>query len=197
MSDQLLARMPASANRLSNPEKREYTYKAKNGSTIVGGYAEIPKGNFAHFMGFKPPSKEELSGKADVQGNRVIELALQRQMQELGEGMTKNASSFRNNFISDGHLVNRPGREMAMFSETNNAIGKGIDFESTPITPGMLGASANPQYMVEFVEKSRKDSYRYLEAQYRSDWASKSTGMISTMMKARHDAIRKSIGEVR
>jgi hypothetical protein len=84
-----------------------------------------------------------------------------------------------------------------MLKEGMDAINRGLENQEGTIKPGQLSSAMTPQYIFKFAEQSRKDNYRYLEMQYRVDWASKSTSMISTMMKARHESIRKSFNEIK
>jgi hypothetical protein len=182
-------------NRLAT-EKREKTYRAPNGDIILSGNARIPKGDFAHFMGIKPASAQEKKGEAHVAPKRVVELALRKEISELGANAMKNAAAYRNIFVSDDHLKNLPGREKDMIQENFDSLQKGMEKHDAEIK-GKLGDSMSVQYMHKFAEQSRKDNYRYLEAQYRSDWASKSVTMISTMMKTRHESIKKSFNEIK
>jgi hypothetical protein len=47
------------------------------------------------------------------------------------------------------------------------------------------------------VELNNASNMHYLEMQYKFQWASKSFGVISNLMKVRHDSTKKSINEVR
>ena len=177
--------------------KREKVFRTKSGDLTLGGNAKIPNGDFAHFLGWKGPSPEEISGEKKPSPGRVIELALHKEITELGKSTANNAASYRNMFASDARLVNLPGREQDVIKENLDSIQNSLEKQEGVLHPGNLGAAMSPQYMFKFAEQSRKDNYRYLEAQYRADWASKSTSMISTMMKARHESIRKSFNEVK
>jgi hypothetical protein len=183
-------------NRLST-EKREKVYRTKEGDVIPGGNARITKGDFAHFMGIKPATEGEKKGETYMPSKRVIELALRQEMQDLGANAMKNAASYRNQYVSDDQFKNLPGREKDLIKENFDSLQKGMDKQEARLQPGALGGSSSMQYMTKFAEQSRKDNYRYLEAQYRSDWASKSVTMISTMMKTRHESIKKSFNEVK
>ena len=176
---------------------REKVFRTKSGDIITGSSGgKIPKGDFGHFLGWKGASKEELSGEKKPSAGRVIELALRKEINDLGKRAMQNPSHAYFG-AGDSRLANLPGREKDVIKENLYHLQTGLEKQEGSLQPGNLGAAMTPQYMFKFAEQSRRDNYRYLEAQYRADWASKSTTMISTMMKARHESIRKSFNEVK
>ena len=52
------------------------SYRTKEGD-LLGGNTRIPRGDFGAFLGYKPPTPEELSGQKQVSGGRVVELELE------------------------------------------------------------------------------------------------------------------------
>src|SRR4051794_12248944 len=63
----------------------------KNGDA-VGNNWSVPKADFGKFLGYKAPTPDEQTGKAPVSGQRVMELALQKEMQDIGLGAAKNGN---------------------------------------------------------------------------------------------------------
>ncbi len=159
--------MPLS--QLMSERNRAVYIKDKRGD-VVGGNYHVPKGDFARFLGFKPETKEEKQG--NVEGWRTVEIAIQKEMNKLGESAMKNGMAYRNMYIANGRFDNEPGREKDM-------IASGLD-------------SIN-----ESLEVGHASGIRYLEMQYKFHLASTNFGSISNLMKARSDSIKKTINEIR
>ena len=143
----------------------------KNGDIIGSGF-KMPKGDFGHFLGWKPESRAERSGEKKVSGARALEIAIHKQINELGNSAVKNGDMYRNMYISWGKFSNEPGREKDMLQSGMDAI-------------------------KESVELGHSMGMRYLEMQYKFQLAFKNFGSISNLMKTRHEAVKKSISEVR
>jgi len=153
------------------PKATERAYYAKNvDGDIRGSGFQIPKGDFGTFLGFKKPNERELQG--DVSGSRAIEVAVHKQMNDLGKASMKNGQAYTNLWIASGRYEKQPGRE-------GDAIKAGMDS------------------MNESVELGHAMGMRYLEMQYKFQWASMSFGTVSNLMKARNDSVKKAINEVR
>lgn len=183
------------------PEKkdREWVYRTKDGTLIGGNYA-IPNGDFAAFLGYAPPTAEELSGKTPVSGSRVIELALRNEMQVVGERSTQTGQQARNQYIAWGAYTNSPGREADVVRDLEDASTEAQVKSESTIKPGSVGFASSEQYMKmleEYHQRSKRDNMRYLEMQYKFHYSSKSYGTISNMMKVRHDATVRAIRESR
>src|SRR5688500_14896564 len=104
--------------------KRQAYIRAKNGDYIGNNWV-VPKGDFSHFLGYKAPTEAELTGKQQVSGSRVIELALQAEMKEIGEGAAKRGNEYRNMYVAPGRFENEPGRERDMMKDGLDAIQQG------------------------------------------------------------------------
>jgi hypothetical protein len=141
----------------------------KNGDVVGSGYS-VPKGDFARFLGYKPPTDKENQG--DVSGNRILEVALQKQFKELGKGTTKTGSGYLNLWVASGRHETGPGHE-------KDAVAANIDA------------------MNQSLEVGQATNMRYLEMQYKFQYMSMSFGTISNLMKARNDSVKKSINEVK
>ena len=181
-----------------NKTGRDFTYKNEAGD-LVSGNSETPNGDFSRFLGFKPPTAEELAGKGSPSSQRVIELALQRAFNEVGGGAMKTGMLARNQYISHGPYENMPGRAQDMVKDGLDSV-KEAQQGSEPLRPGAFGASGAGEYMKimqEYHVKSSDDNMRYLEMQYKFLYASKSHGTISTLMKVRHEATRSAIRDVK
>ncbi len=152
-------------------ENRQVHLKAKNGDLIGANY-RIPKGDFAHFLGYKAPSKDEEGGKEKVTADRVLEMALHKEFNELGTKAMSRGSAYRNMYVSHGFFENKPGREGDMMKD------------------GMDSIRAS-------VELNKASNVYYLEMQYKFMLASKNFGVISNLMKVRNESTKKAISEVR
>lgn len=179
-------------------QEREYYLRNKDGDK-VGGNFTIPKGDFSHFLGYKPATKAEKSGDEQPSGSRVIELALQKEMNSLGEGAAKHGMEFRNWYAAWGGYENQPGREKDLIKSGidafNNSMEKDSDLNLTKSST--MGNSNYFEQLEKYQKSSSETNVRYLEMQYKFDQASKSHGMISNLMKVRHEAISRAIHESR
>lgn len=140
--------------------------------TIRGGNFSIPQGDFARFLGWKAPTDKEKSGQKKMSGGRTLEVAIQKQLNELGKGAMQRGMAYRNQYISWGRFSNEPGREKDMIKSGLDAVN-------------------------ESVELGHAMGIRYLEMQYKFQLASKNFGSISNLMKARHESIKKAVNDVR
>ena len=152
-------------------QKRSGWVKNKKGDAIGSGFL-MPKGDFAAFLGWKPETEAEKSGKKPVSGSRAIEIAIRKQIDTLGKQATRNGELYRNMYISHGRFENEPGRE-------RDLVESGLDS------------------IKESVELGHAMGIRYLEMQYKFQLAFKNFGTISNLMKTRHESVKKSISEVR
>ena len=150
---------------------RKVWVKKKNGD-LEGWRFNIPKGDFARFLGYKPPTADEKSGKKQVSANRVLEVALQKSFNKLGPQALQRGSAYTNMYIAYGAHSNKPGR-------AKDAIRDGLD---------SIKAS---------VELNKASNVFYLEMQYKFQLANKNFGTISNLMKVRHESTKKAINEVR
>lgn len=184
-------------------KKRESYITNKKGDA-VGNNWTVPKADFSTFLGYKPASQGELAGKAPVTGHRVLEVALQREFQTLGEGAAARGNSYRNMFVAQGKFQNQPGREKDAIKDGIDSIRQGPDKGSTSHdkATGGLGehkgvlASGMEQYlsaMDKSQAKTHNDNVRYLEMQYKFQEISKQDSTISNLMKTRHDAVSRVI----
>ena len=152
--------------------KDRQVFIRKNNGDLAGSNWVVPKGDFAHFLGYRKASKEELSGDKQVTGERVLELVMRKQFQKLGPKAMQRGEMYRNMYISHGAYASQPGREGDMIKD-------GIDSIKSS------------------VEMNNKSNMFYLEMQYKFQWASKSFGTISNLMRTRNEATKKAINEVR
>jgi hypothetical protein len=157
-----------SLSKSSAAERKTYLTTTK-GDVVGSGYA-IPKGDFARFLGMKPPTPAESEGK--VAGFRAIEVALQKQFNQLGPRAVKNGSGYRSVGSAIGAFDGEPGREL-------DAAANGLDA------------------MKNSVELGHSMGMQYLEMQYKFQLASTNYGAISNMMKARYETVKKSLDGVR
>src|SRR5688572_13396314 len=107
-------------------EQRDVHIKTKNGD-LVGPNYRIPGGDFARFLGYKQASKEEKEGKTPVTADRVLEMALQKEFQELGSKAMHRAGAYRNMYVSHGVYENQPGREKDMMKEGLDSIRSSVE----------------------------------------------------------------------
>lgn len=175
--------------------------KNKEGDAVGNNYT-VPKADFAAFLGYKPPTPDELSGKAPVTGHRAIEVAIQKSMGELGEGAAERGNTYRNMYVANGRYQNEPGREKEMIKDGLDSIQSGAEMNSTQKKmsapksgESMLSDSAKQYFtrMESSQAKSHNDNVRYLEMQYKFQEISKQDGVISNLMKTRHDAVSRTI----
>jgi hypothetical protein len=154
---------------LTPKTERSSYLKATNGDAIGSGF-HVPKGDFARFLGYKPPTDKEAQG--DVTGGRVLEVALQKQFNEVGQATAKTGHSYNNLWIASGRYEKVPGQEKAAIA-------------------------ANMDAMNQSLEVGQATNMRYLEMQYKFQYMSRSFGTISNLMKARNDSVKKAINEVK
>jgi hypothetical protein len=152
-------------------ENRQVHLRAKNGDLIGSNY-RIPKGDFAHFLGFKAPTDGEESGKEKVTADRVLEMALHKEFNELGSKAMSRGSAYRNMYVSHEYFTNKPGRERDMLKDNMDSI-------------------------QQSVELNKASNMYYLEMQYKFMLASKNFGVISNLMKVRNESTKKAINEVK
>lgn len=150
--------------------KDRKTYLTTTKGDVVGSGYSVPKGDFARFLGMKPPTPQEAGG--GVAGFRAIEVALQKQFNQLGRSAVKNGSKYRSVGGALGAFDNEPGREI-------DAAANGLDA------------------MKDSVEMGHAMGMQYLEMQYKFQLASTNYGAISNMMKARYETVKKSLDGVR
>ena len=154
---------------LTPKTERAQFLTTKNGDVLGSGY-HIPKGDFARFLGYKPPTNKENQG--DVSGSRVMEVALQKQFGELGKATTKNGSAYLNLWVASGRYEKGPGQEKSAIA-------------------------ANMDAMNQSLEVGQAMGMQYLEMQYKFQYMSMSFGTVSNLMKARNDSVKKAINEIR
>ena len=152
----------------SAEDRKAYVTK-KNGDVVGKGFS-VPKGDFSRFLGMKPPSPAEQGGQ--VAGFRAIEVALQKQFNQLGRNSVKRGADYTNIGGALGAFDNEPGREM-------DAAQNGLDA------------------MKNSVEMGHAMGMQYLEMQYKFQLAGTNYGAISNMMKARYETVKKSLDGVR
>lgn len=158
-------------SRLNPEQNRKVWIKNKKGDAVGSGFL-IPKADFAHFLGWKKATKEEESGKKPIDAWRTLELAIQKEMDTVGKSAVQNGERYRNLFIAPSKYENAPGREKEMLNE-------GVDS------------------IQQSVEMGHATSMKYMELQYKFLLASKNFSVISNLMKVRHEAMKKSVSEIR
>lgn len=176
-------------------QQRSSYITGKDGDAIGHNWT-IPKADFAKFLGYKPATPDELSGKAQVSGHRVLEIAMQKEMQEIGEGAAKDGPAFRNMYVASSKFANTPGRDADAIKETVDAIRQGPEKNSTESLNLHMGSAATEQYFSQVQKmqtQTHNDNVRYLELQYKLQEMSKQTGAISNLMKTRHDSVSRVI----
>lgn len=174
-------------------EARTRCIKNKDGD-LVGNNFTIPKADFSAFMGYKPATQGELSGKAQVTGHRGIEVALQKSFNRIGEGAAERGNVCRNMYVANGRFQNEPGGEKDMIKDGLDSIKAGPDANSTrgksDLKIDTMLSDSQKQYFARMdarQAKSHNDNVRYLEIQYKFQEISKQDGVISNLMKTRHD----------
>jgi hypothetical protein len=173
--------------------KREAFIKNANGDAVGNNWV-APKADFGKFLGYKGASPTELTGDQPITGSRIIELALQKEAQDLGMGAAKHGNQYRNIAISWGRFNNEPGRERDMIKDGIDAIRQGSDKNSME----QKGARMTPANMLleqtgRMQKESHNDNIKYLEMQYRFQEMGKQESVISNLMKTRHDNISRMI----
>lgn len=179
----------------STSSKRQAYIRGKNGD-LIGNNWSVPKGDFSNFMGYKPPSQEELTGKKPISGGRVIELALQKEMAALGEGAAQHGNEYRNIYVAPFRFQNEPGREKDMIASGIDAIQQGPEKSTAAAEVNRMGSLSPAKYMEmlnTYSEKTKNDNVRYMEMQYKFMNISKQEGTISNLMKVRNDAVKGAI----
>ena len=174
---------------------RESFIKSPNGDLIGNNYT-VPKGDFGAFLGYKNATPAELAGDKPLTGARIIEIALQKEMKEIGMGAAKNGNNYRNSGISWGRYNNEPGREKDMLRDALDAIKQGQDKNSIEDKVGKMTAGSVTPYidqLQKFQKSSSNDNIKYLEMQYKFQEISKQEGTISNLMKTRHDCVSRTI----
>jgi hypothetical protein len=199
-----------------------YWVDKKNGQAVGVNYT-VPNKDFSYFLGYAPPSAAELNGKSNLSGSRIIELSLQKRMQEIGEGATLRGTAYSNTSIAGSEHHNSPGKERSMINDTLDAwkegpektnstysflksLGKAKNLgdatavaESSEVrreaaSPGM--SPSMTQYfkaLSAYQHQSKDDNIHYLEMQYKFQEMSKHDDTLSNLMKTRHDAITRII----
>lgn len=174
--------------------RRETYIKGANGDAVGNNWL-VPKADFGTYLGYKGATPEELKGDKPLSGARVIELALQAESKELGEGAAKNGNKYRNIAVSWGRFNNEPGRERDMIKDGLDAIRQGP--EKGAMEHKISHMSPTMQAYVDETRKMQKDSHndnvKYLEMQYRFSEMSKQDGILSNLMKVRNDAVTRTI----
>lgn len=213
-------KMSSSEAQVADQTAKERTaYITNKQGDAVGNNFVVPKADFGSFLGYKPPTPGELSGKEPITGRRVMEVALQKSFGEVGMGAAERGNTYRNMYVANGRFQNEPGREKEMIKDGLDSIRAGADMNSTrsamradsgstslqvggqgqaqtkAAAPSML-SGAQKQYFTKLEAsnaKSHNDNVRYLEMQYKFQEISKQDGVISNLMKTRHDAVSRTI----
>ncbi len=177
--------------------KRDYTFKNKSGD-LVGNAFVVPKGDFARFLRYAPPTPAEKDGSAKMSGYRVLELALQDEMKVLGEGAAARAADYVNIYVAGEGYDDKPGSEKARMygglDGINNIFDRDVKWDYSAM--GQIGHMGNTHYMqmmTQLTERIRDANTRHLEMQYKFDQIHRSQSTVSTLMKARHDSIVRAI----
>jgi hypothetical protein len=178
--------------------RRESYITNKNGDAVGNNWV-APKGDFAHFLGYKQATPQEASGDHPTAGSRVIELALQKEASELGMGAAKHGNSYRNQAISWGRYNGEPGREGDMLKDGIDSIRASAEHNSMESKHGAEMGKMSPasqKYIDEskrMQRESHNDNVKYLEMQYRFQEMGKQEGIISNLMKTRSDNVSRMI----
>jgi hypothetical protein len=193
----------SAANVAEKTQAQRSSFLIDKSGDAVGNNWSVPKADFSKFLGYKPPTPEEQSGKSQVSGQRVMELALQKEMQDIGLGAAKNGNAYRNMYVSQGKFANEPGREVDMIKDGLDAVRRGPEkntMESTNLRLGQAGAGQYADRMAAIQDQAAKiqqashnDNVKLLEMQYKFQEMSKQQGTISNLMKTRHDSISRTI----
>lgn len=177
-------------------QRQDYLTDAK-GAAIGGNYTVDGAGgkpDFSKFMGIKPPTADELNGTVKTDGRRALELAMSKEIQELGMKSAKSGNAARNQFVAGGQFSNQPGHDKHVIADMRDAINQSVDKGSMESKIQM--GSGTEQYFarVENMQKaSHNDNVKYLEMQYKFQEISKQDSTISNLMKTRHDAVSRTI----
>lgn len=165
------AQITSAEQMVTGSKKRTVHLRGKSGNLYGGNYT-IPKGDFARFLGWKAETKAESSGEQKTEGWRTLQIAIQREMNEVGESAMQRGSAYRNLYIAPARYAQKPGREQDMVSDGVNA-------------------------MQQSVESSHNLNMRYLEMQYKFQLAGKNFGTVSNLMKVRHESVKKAMNDVK
>lgn len=181
--------------------RRNAWYKDKKTGDAVGSNFLVPKENFAHFLGWDKETAAEKSGEKKVDSERAIEIAVQAQMEELGDRSSQRTTMFRNMYISWHNYADKPGRERDLVKDGGDAVSESMEFRESHVPTGALGSNGSTnnymQVMKDYQKESREDNYRYLEMQYKFEFASKSVGVVSNLIKVRHEAVKRSMQDIK
>lgn len=180
-------------------EKRRADYLTDAKGAAIGGNYTVDgasgKPDFAKFMGIKPATADELSGTVKTDARRAMELAMAKEVQELGVKSAKSGNAARNQFVAGGQFSNQPGHDKHVITDMRDAINESLDKNSLGSKVLQMG-SGTEQYFarVENMQKaSHNDNVKYLEMQYKFQEISKQDSTISNLMKTRHDAVSRTI----
>lgn len=180
-------------------EQRTDYLTNKQGDAVGMNYT-VPKGDFAHLLGFKPPTAQELAGKEPVTGRRAIEVSLQNDFRAVGLGAARNGGAYRNQFVALGAFDNKPGREKDMLKDGLDSIKASMQPNATEGGKKQsLGemAHATPYQVLlkqeQMAKSSHNENLKMMEMQYKMQALSKEEGTLSNLMKVRHDAISRVI----
>jgi hypothetical protein len=177
----------------SSAQRADYLTNQK-GDAIGSNYV-VPKGDFANFMGYRPPTADEANGTVKTDSRRAMELSMQKELQEIGLGAAKNGNAYRNQYVAGEQYANQLGHERDAIKDMRDAIAQSADKNSMESRSLQMG-SGTAQYFakVENMQKqSHNDNVRYLEMQYKFQEISKQDSTISNLMKVRHDAVSRTI----
>jgi hypothetical protein len=132
----------------------------------------IPKGDFSHFLGYKKPTQQELSGQTKLSGSRTIQVALQQEFKKVGKGAMERGNQYRNLYVSHSNVAKTKGPGQAMVKDGLHSI-------------------------TQATETNAALNMRYLEVQYKFQLANRNFSAISNVMKVRHESIKKSMSDIR
>ena len=177
-------------------QSKRTAYLRDADGNLVGNNWTVPKGDFAHFLGYADATPNELAGQTPVSSRRVLELVLRKQFQQIGEGAAQNGNRYRNMSVATGRFDNEPGRENDMIKNGIDAIQQGSEPNTAHEEMGRLGSMGSAQYLEmlqKYSEASRNDNTRYLEMQYKFNNLSRQTETISNLLKVRSDAVSRTV----
>lgn len=187
---------------------RESYITNKKGDAVGNNYV-IPKNDFSAVLGMSQSKSGELSVKEATSGVNVLNDALGKRFQQIGQKAADMGNEGRNMFIAQDSMKNKDGR-------TGDAIKEGLDSVHQALHPSAaaqgsdketsvsaikqgqpaLGGSAMDQYFAK-MEKSqaqtRNENDRMLAIQMKLQNMSKQDSTISNLMKTRHDAVSRVI----
>ena len=136
---------------------------------------QIPGNDFSRFLGWDKQGRGEGKNSFSPRGSAVLERSIKGAFQQLG----KNA-------------VDRRGKQY-------EAMGDKIGHTTFKATPQNFGRSAGDSMasVKETMEMGQAGAMKYLELQYKLQFGSRSTGIISNLMKKRSETIKAAIGAIR